>query len=81
MSRLLHVILVFLIGAVLVVAALAAITAVGSVAIEHRYPPAGRFVDVAGGRLHVLDLGQPNDEAPVVLLHGAAAILKTCGWL
>jgi pimeloyl-ACP methyl ester carboxylesterase len=49
--------------------------------IEAAHPPAGRFVDVAGGRLHVLDLAPPTgapsaaeSEAlwPVVLIHGAS---------
>lgn len=34
---------------------------------EVRFPPAGRFVDVEGVRLHYLELG---DGPPVVLLHG-----------
>ncbi|SDV46415.1 alpha/beta fold hydrolase [Chitinasiproducens palmae] len=34
---------------------------------ERRHPPAGRFVDVAGGRLHYLEAG---DGPPVVLIHG-----------
>lgn len=42
--------------------------------IEARYPPAGRFVEVAGGRLHFVELG-PRDKEPagtVLLLHGAS---------
>src|SRR3954468_12675519 len=59
-----------------VVVLLAALTAAGVVAIERRYPPAGRFLEVAGGRLHVLELGTANDEPPVVLLHGASGNLQ-----
>ena len=44
-------------GVVLVVALLALVTAIGTFAIERQHPPAGRFVDVDGGRLHVLELG------------------------
>ena len=62
-------------GAVLVVALLALVTAVGTVAIERQHPPAGRFVDVDGGRLHVLELGAQNDGVPIVLLHGASGNL------
>lgn len=43
-------------------------------AIEQRYPPRGRFVAVAGGRLHVLERRpRGGDEGvAVVLLHGAS---------
>jgi pimeloyl-ACP methyl ester carboxylesterase len=64
------------IGLVLVLALLAAATALGVAAIEKRYPPAGRFVPVSGGRLHVLELGEPGDTPPVVLLHGASGNLQ-----
>jgi pimeloyl-ACP methyl ester carboxylesterase len=43
-------------------------------AIEARYPPDGRFVAVAGGRLHVVET-MPREGAPeatVLLLHGAS---------
>lgn len=57
-----------------IVAALAAVSFAGARLIERGYPPAGRFVDVDGGRLHVLELGSP--DAPVVLLlHGASGNL------
>jgi hypothetical protein len=49
------------IGCALVALLLAALTAIGAVVIERQYPPAGRFVEVAGGRLHVLELGAAND--------------------
>ena len=52
----------------------ASVTLAGTWAIERSYPPAGRFVDVDGGRLHVLELG-PADATPVVLLHGASGNL------
>lgn len=42
--------------------------------VERRYPPIGHFVEVAGGRLHVVEMG-PSGQAPeatVVLLHGAS---------
>ena len=62
-------------GAVLVVTLLALITAIGTFAIERQNPPAGRFVDVAGGRLHVLELGTQHAGVPIVLLHGASGNL------
>ena len=42
--------------------------------IEARYPPAGRFVELVGGRLHVIEM-TPQGRAPeatVLLLHGAS---------
>jgi hypothetical protein len=35
--------------------------------VERQHPPAGRFVDVDGVRLHYLERGE---GPPVVLLHG-----------
>jgi pimeloyl-ACP methyl ester carboxylesterase len=61
-------------GLVMVVSALAAVSFAGARLIERGYPPAGRFVDVDGGRLHVLELGSP-DAPPVLLLHGASGNL------
>jgi pimeloyl-ACP methyl ester carboxylesterase len=43
--------------------------------IERAHPPQGRFVEVAGGRLHLVELGPP-DAPPVVLLHGASGNLQ-----
>src|SRR5262245_54680753 len=62
-----------------VIALLAAITAAGVRTIERAYPPTGQFVDVNGGRLHVVDLDaraqSASGEPPVVLLHGASGNL------
>jgi pimeloyl-ACP methyl ester carboxylesterase len=57
-----------------VLAVCAGATLIGRWAIERSYPPAGRFVDVDGGRLHVVELG-PADAPPVLLLHGASGNL------
>jgi len=45
----------------------------GVAAIERKHSAGGRFVDVPGGRLHIVELGSP-DRPAVVLLHGATAI-------
>lgn len=55
--------------------ALAIFTAFDVERIERAHPPSGRFVDVDGGRLHVVELGSP-DAPPVVLLHGASTNLE-----
>ena len=68
--------IVFCIAASLVALAglLGVVTALGVAAIERANPPQGRFVEVEGGRLHVVELGPP-DAPPVVLLHGASGNL------
>jgi pimeloyl-ACP methyl ester carboxylesterase len=58
-----------------VLGGLAALTKFGGRLIERAHPPQGRFVEVAGGRLHVLELG-PATAPPVVLLHGASGNLQ-----
>ena len=64
---------------VALVALLAVITMLGAWKIARDYPPTGRFVEVEGGRLHVVELdarAQPTrDDPPVVLLHGASGNL------
>jgi pimeloyl-ACP methyl ester carboxylesterase len=67
--------IVIVIALVLAAALLAVITAIGTIVIERAHPPTGRFVDVTGGRLHLLELG-PADGTPVVMLHGASANLQ-----
>jgi pimeloyl-ACP methyl ester carboxylesterase len=56
----------------------ATITALGVIRLERLHRPAGRFVPVAGGRLHVVELApaRPSHAAPVVLLHGASGNLE-----
>ena len=48
--------------------------------IERAHPPAGRFVEVSGGRLHIVDLDrrpQPaGDAPPLLLIHGASGNLE-----
>jgi pimeloyl-ACP methyl ester carboxylesterase len=57
-----------------IVAMLAAVTFMGTRTIESAHPPSGRFVDVGGGRLHVVELGSPA-APPLLLLHGASGNL------
>jgi pimeloyl-ACP methyl ester carboxylesterase len=53
-------------------------TAIGVAWLERAHRPTGRFVPVAGGRLHVVDLAPPLPAPgpPVVLLHGASGNLE-----
>lgn len=56
---------------------MAAITQVGVLLIERRYPPKGRMIDVAGGRLHVVELGPEHENwVPIVVIHGASSNLE-----
>ncbi|CAN5311822.1 alpha/beta hydrolase [soil metagenome] len=61
-----------------VAAVLAIVTQLGVVALERRYPATGQMIDVAGGRIHVVEIG-PRDAAgpPIVLIHGATSSLET----
>jgi pimeloyl-ACP methyl ester carboxylesterase len=66
--------------ALLLCALLAAATIVGARMIARAHPPTGRFVEVGGGRLHVVDIDErarrSDDDPPVVLLHGASGNLE-----
>ena len=57
--------------------ALALATQIGVVLIQRAFPPQGHMIDVAGARLHVVELG-PRDAAgpPIVMLHGASSNLR-----
>ena len=69
-----------LIALAIVLACLAAISLAGAKFIEYAYPPRGRFVDVTGGKLHVVELEQARPTAPgdpaIVLIHGASGNLE-----
>lgn len=39
-------------------------------AVEEAYPPSGRFIDVDGHRVHMVEMGE---GPPLVLIHGASA--------
>jgi pimeloyl-ACP methyl ester carboxylesterase len=63
---------------VVALASLALVTQVGVYALERSYPPEGKFVDVKGARLHVLELGPAYATGlPIVLVHGASSSLRT----
>ena len=64
--------------AVAALAMLALITQAGVVALQRAYPAQGRLIEVAGAKLHVVELG-PRDAAgpPVVMIHGASSNLAT----
>ena len=66
--------------AILLIGILAVVTAVGVSRIERNHRPAGQFVDVDGGRLHVLELdrrdGGSPEGLPIVPLHGASGNLE-----
>lgn len=65
-----------LLSCVVALVVLALITQAGVVYIQNEFPPQGRFVNVAGGRLHVVELG-PRDAPgpPIVMIHGASSNL------
>jgi pimeloyl-ACP methyl ester carboxylesterase len=55
------------------------VTLLEAARIEAAHPAAGRFVDVEGGRLHVLELGPSSgreEQLPIVLVHGASGNLN-----
>jgi pimeloyl-ACP methyl ester carboxylesterase len=56
---------------------LALITQIGVLALQHNYPVQGQMIEVAGAKLHVVDIG-PRDAAgpPVVMIHGASSNLE-----
>jgi pimeloyl-ACP methyl ester carboxylesterase len=56
---------------------LALITQIGVLALQHNYPAQGQMIEVAGAKLHVVDIG-PRDAAgpPVVMIHGASSNLE-----
>ena len=48
-----------------------------SLSAEKNAPPIGRFVEVEGGRVHLVDIGvRDNALPPVVLIHGASVNLR-----
>ena len=65
-----------LIGAVLLLVAMAALSRAAARRAEQAVPPAGRFVQVPGARLHVVEAGEQREgRAPILMLHGLAGQL------
>lgn len=63
---------------VIALAVLALITQAGVYLLERTHPPQGRFIDVKGVRLHVVELGPTYAPGlPIVLVHGATSSLQT----
>ena len=62
---------------VVALAVLALVTQAGVLLVQRAHPSQGRMVEVAGGALHVVEIG-PRDAAgpPVVMLHGASSNLE-----
>lgn len=65
----------FLLIVLAALATLALVTWAGAVLAERAHPAQGRMVDVAGARLHVVELGRPG-ATPIVMLHGASSNLE-----
>jgi len=65
----------FLLILLAALAILALVTWTGAVLAERAHPAQGRMVEVAGARLHVVEIG-PRDAPPIVMLHGASSNLE-----
>jgi pimeloyl-ACP methyl ester carboxylesterase len=65
----------FLLIVLAALAALALATQAGVVLAQRAHPPQGRMVEVAGARLHVVEIGR-RDAPPIVMLHGASSNLE-----
>src|SRR5688572_2700703 len=63
-----------------VLGVLVLMTTFGVARIEAAHPPAGRFVEVEGVRLHVAEIGlardAPGADPAVVLIHGASGNME-----
>jgi pimeloyl-ACP methyl ester carboxylesterase len=65
----------FLLIVLAALAALALATQAGTLLAQRAHPPQGQMVEVAGARLHVVEIG-PRDAPPIVMLHGASSNLE-----
>ena len=57
-------------------AVLALVTQAGVFLSERDHPARGRMIEVAGGSLHVVDIGPRESGPPVVMIHGASSNLE-----
>ncbi len=62
---------------VVTLAVLALVTQAGVIVLQRTYPAKGKAIEVAGGTLHIVDIG-PRDGAgpPIVMIHGASSNLE-----
>lgn len=59
-------------------AILALVTQAGVIWLERTYPPRGNMIEVAGGALHLVDIGPRDAAGPaIVLIHGASSNLES----
>ena len=67
-----------LLASVVLLGVARAITLIAAKRIEVAHSPSGRLVEFAGGKLHVLELGEAAsaDPLPIVLIHGASGNLE-----
>ena len=62
---------------VVVLAVLALATQAGVLLVQRSFPAQGSMVEVAGGALHIIDIGPRRGAAPpIVMLHGANSNLE-----
>src|SRR5215510_16213697 len=71
----LRILSMFLLIVLAALATLALVTWSGTMLAERAHPAQGRMVEVAGARLHVVEIG-PRDAPPIVMLHGASSNLE-----
>ncbi|MDO8401084.1 MAG: alpha/beta hydrolase [Bradyrhizobium sp.] len=65
-------------GVVAALAILALITQAGVFLLERTYPARGKIIEVAGGALHVVDIGPRDATGPaIVMIHGASSNLES----
>ncbi len=78
MRRSARIFIAVLVALAAVTAALATLTQAGVFAIERANPPQGKILRVAGGAVHVVDIGPRDAEGPaIVMIHGATSTLGT----
>jgi pimeloyl-ACP methyl ester carboxylesterase len=72
--------LIYLLVMVFLLGTLVAATSLGVARLEAAHPPAGKFVDVQGVKIHVAELGlargAPGADPAIVLLHGASGNME-----